>query len=679
MATSPEIPDTEEEAIQELWKLVERETTTETGSFTPHERYDEAHNQSIESSSGQTKAVTECNESEEEENVWEKMEKELLIAKDDDPLIPSEDHMKSAWSQGWTTWSTLVSAAERLPPNHWPIGLLDPSIMLNNIPPLPPNVPSDKLTGRPTWRVSHIGYKSKEVIGAERQLSLKVSKPIQCQISYESDFFHYGKVVGTSSTGIETVPKALSILTMCWSYILSVRLLELQGRLVRFSGHHLQPTSNRHQCGPGELVLHLPASTSPGLVRWLCAVLAPTLGWTTDTARDFPPWASFCSGNTQFVISTARAISFANSTTPSSQEAMEYLIEFVGLYRLGPEQSGGNDLQRPLAPYMAGLLAALALPFYEMNGLKPQLPACCLERPITPGLTPSMRRDMEQYYNDMLYYMTLSIDPVAVGSMVWSIFWQPGIECNLVGPWLSSILSVIQPLITARDLDRLAKVFMLRRPRISLMWLGIFLLGDPVVLDRIERYLSQLEERRFHGSLARPDSTVASWTGSRQSFWDEEESTMAENWNEVSRAAVLRRRHNLRLQDDRWCLFSWEPFGLIARRDIEPELLEQFEAPYLRQYVHWTWLVTDENARIQRGFREDTGRFVENIQNDLELSSSREPSKPGTSRLAPSKKATLSMLHHSIQDSLNDRSLDIACIPKLKKDHAWLEGWRGLE
>ncbi len=678
MTTHFEIPDTKERETEKLWKLVERQNSTETGSFTPQER-EEACDVDLDSSSRETEAETDYDGSEEEENIWDKMERELLIAKDDDPLIPSQNQINSAWQQGWATWSTLVSAAERLLPNEWPIARLDPSTMLHSVPPLPPRIPREKLAGRPTWRVSHLDHTSKEVDGAKRHLCLRISKPIQCRISHQPDFFHYGKTVGTSSTDVETTPKALSVLTLCWSYILSARLLELQGRRVHVSKHHLQPTINRYPGGPREIIIELPASASPGLVRWLCAVLAPTPGWTTDTASDFPPWASFCSGPALFVIHSAQVVSFRNSRAPSSFEAMEYLVEFIDLYELGPEQPWDNARQKLIAPCTAGFLAALALPFYNMNDLEPQLPVASLERPTTSRPKVSTRRDIEQYYNDLLYYMTLSLNPRAVGSMVWSIFWQPGIQCNLVSPWLGSILKVIKPLLQARDLSGLAKVFMLRRPKISFMWLGIFLLGDPTMLDRIERYLTQLEERRFHGSLAVPDSTVASWTGSPQSFWDEEESTTVKNWSEVSRADVLRRRQILRLQDDRWRLFSWEPFGPIARKNIEPELLEQFETPYLRQYSHWTWLFTDENARVERGFRKDTGRPTELIQDNLELLPSSKLIEPGTSRLAPSKKATLSMLHHSIQDSLNDRSLDIAGIPGLEKDHVWLEGWRGLE
>ncbi|KAI1319112.1 hypothetical protein F5Y16DRAFT_391198 [Xylariaceae sp. FL0255] len=688
MTSNLEVPETEERETEQLWKLVDcRCPTKSTGLSASQECDEEACAVHLDSSSsGGTEAEAKCDE--EEESIWDKMEKELLTAKDNDPLIPSHSQINSAWQQGWTTWSTLLSAAESLLPNEWPVACLDPSIMLHSIPPLPPRIPSDKLAGQPTWRVSHIDHPSKEVNGAKRNMCLGISKPIPCRISQQPESFHYGKTIGTPSTDVGSTPKALSVLVLCWSYILSARLLELQGRRVHFSEHHLQPTITPNPGRSQELTVHLPPSTSPGLVRWLCAVLAPAPGWTTDTASNFPPWASFCSGPALFVIQYAHVISFRNSKAPTSLEALAYLAEFIDLYELGPEppwDSSTPQQHKPIAPYTAGFLAALALPFYDIDDLEPQLPAVSLKGPrpltTTPRPTADTRQAIEQYYNDLPYYMTLSLNPRAVGSMVWSIFWQPGIPCNLVSPWLGSILEAIKPLLEARDLSGLAKVFLLRRPKVSLLWLGIFLLGDPTMLDRIERYLTQLEERRFYGSLAAPDSTVASWTGSPQSFWDEEEeSTMAEKWSEVPRANVLRRRQILRIQDDRWHLFSWEPFGPVARKDIEPELLEQFETPYLRQYSHWTWLVPGENVRVECGFREDTGRpAMEPSQNSLELLPSSRPMEFGTIRLAPSRKATLSMLHFSIHDTLNDRSLDIAGIPGLKRDHVWLEEWRGLE
>ncbi|KAI1268120.1 hypothetical protein F5Y18DRAFT_279046 [Xylariaceae sp. FL1019] len=676
MATNNDIPDTDDEAIKHLWNLVRSQRLTKTGSSTPQE-HEETCNQAVDPPSESSDTVSECTTSEDGEPIWEKWERELLIPKDDDPLIPSDDQVKAAWKQGWTTWSTLVATIEQLPQSEWPVTKLDPSIMLHTVPPLPPFVPkSGKLRGRPTWRVSDTQSRTKEVSGADRHLWLKRTKPIPCHISQQSDFFHYGKTFEASAMDSGTVPKALTILTLCWSYILSVRLLELQRRQVRFTKHRLQPRRTRRRCAPGDVTVDLSAPASPGLVRWLCAVLAPTLGWTMDVADNFPPWAAFCSGSSQFVIISNQPVSSSDDVAPSSSEALAYLIEFVELYGLGPEQSRDDDPQGLLSPYTAGFLAALALPFCEWDDFEPQLPVACLERPVASGPTGGMRRDIEQYYNDMLYYMTLSVDHFAVGSMIWSVFWQPGIQCNLVSPWLGSILDAIRPLLDDRDLSRLAKVFMLRRPKVAFMWLGIFLLGDATVLDRIERYLSQLEERRFHGSLGVADLTVASWTGSIQSFWDEKESTAAaaDNWSEVSRADVLRRRHLLRLQDDRWSLFSWEPFGVITRSNIEPELVELFETRYMRVYVHWTWLVL-RNPRIERGFRYDTGRLAETIQRDQEPFPSK-PMKQRTSRLAPSKKATMSMLFHSSTDYHYDMSLDIACIPGLDKDHPWLDNWR---
>ncbi|KAL2016378.1 hypothetical protein VTK56DRAFT_3800 [Thermocarpiscus australiensis] len=147
--------------------------------------------------------------------------------------------------------------------------------------------------------------------------------------------------------------------------------------------------------------------------------------------------------------------------------------------------------------------------------------------------------------------MALSMHPASVGFIIWSIFWQPNIPCNLVSPWLSSILSVIKPILDSGDLHKLSKVFALRRPRVALRWLGIFLLGDVAIIDRITRYLSTLEERWGFGSTALPDPSVVAWTGSPQSFLDDDSACPYQDPEEpVSTADLLRHRYNFRLQDE---------------------------------------------------------------------------------------------------------------------------------
>lgn len=278
---------------------------------------------------------------------------------------------------------------------------------------------------------------------------------------------------------------------MCWSYILSTRLLELQGRKPIYSPHSLLSLAadTFSVAMPGTTaMLDLGASTSPGLVRWLCAILAPKPGWSAD-GGGFPPWAAFCSGsssnsgndngiNARFAVVTAdRPASFSLSEPPpSSTEATDLLIELYSLYGLlEPEQWPGHQ-QSELSPATAAFFAALALPFYRSDDLQPHFPIQLHKRHTGTGIgiseSPTGHAGLEaarirQYTADLRYYMTLSMDTRAIGSTLWSIFWQPDIEANLVSPWVSSILRVLRPVLEARQLIQLSNVFAFRRPRVA--------------------------------------------------------------------------------------------------------------------------------------------------------------------------------------------------------------------
>ncbi len=68
------------------------------------------------------------------------------------------------------------------------------------------------------WDLEH-------VFGGQMTFCLWIKKPIICGISSESTF---GK---DQLPG----PNGLAILTLCWSYIFSVRLLEMQHRRIEYS------------------------------------------------------------------------------------------------------------------------------------------------------------------------------------------------------------------------------------------------------------------------------------------------------------------------------------------------------------------------------------------------------------------------------------------------------------
>ncbi len=286
--------------------------------------------------------------------------------------------------------------------------------------------------------------------------------------------------------------------------------------------------------------------------------------------------------------------------------------------------------------------------------------------------------------------MPLSMHHDSLASTLWSIFYEPSVTTNLAGAWLGAVRAVLTPLIEKRSLLRLAKVFALRRPRVAPWWVGVFLLGDFVVLDRITRYLDTMEERWGFGSVARPDPAVAAWTGARQSFLDEEVVRRYEGREKgvvVAREDMVRQRYNFYLQDENYFPAAWRPFGEIASDLVEPELWPALERGFVREYVGWVWWVRvgrkdGKNVyrrEMQLGFRKDTGRFIEDVPDELGMvrARGRRPRR-GEIKLEPSRLSTLRMLAHCMEDVSGDSDGGILAMPGVR-EHPWLREWWGLE
>ncbi|KAK3936439.1 hypothetical protein QBC46DRAFT_419368 [Diplogelasinospora grovesii] len=600
-----------------------------------------------------------------------------LVGADDDPLIPTSAAIDQVFHEGRATWTRFVRLAESLSPQAFPAGFGDPSIMLKDVPALPDKLPRRGcLIGRPLWYIPDPEHEDdarnqrldlQYAQGVRQYFLLSFPNPIECRVSSRPP---------PSGSRPWTGQRALSLLTMCWSYILSVRLLELQGRNVVYSPHSLLPTTaNAFRPKPCDVVVDFSgASPSRKLVRWLCAILSPKLGWSAG-GGGFPPWAAFCSGEACFVVVSADgpAAFSPNEPPPNSAEATELLIELCGLYGLLGPGAGPRDKPSEIPPPTAAFLAALALPFYRDVKLIPQFPVPSLGRCSMDSATTELPR-IRQYAADLRYYMTLSIHSRSVGSVIWSIFWQPHIESNLVSPW---------PILESGNLEQLAKVFAFRRPRVASWWLGIFLLGDATMLDRIARYLETLEERWGFGSMATPNPAVAAWTGSPQSLLDDESAHPYKDSEElVSRTDLLRHRYNFSLQDDASINSPWRPFGYIAKELIELDLWPWLERGHVRKYVHWVWWIKKGKHTLpsaQLGFRRDTGKFAADVPDRLDKVPVNHPTGHDNDiKLEPSKKSTLRMIHFCMEDVSGDRDMSILAIPGVTA-HPWLKYWRGLE
>ncbi|KAF7856013.1 hypothetical protein EAF04_009969 [Stromatinia cepivora] len=548
------------------------------------------------------------------------------------------------------------------------------------MPPLPRDLPKRRwITGQALWHVPHPelpqsskketndGWNPEDVYNSPKEFPLAVGKALVCQLcstQYASD----------------EKPNSIAILTLCWAYMFNVRFLEMQKRPIRYSPTRLTPVlSSSFKAQPGDIVIYL-RRASRQLIRWLCALLAPGLGWTVK--GPLPPWTAHYDETTRFVIATDVPFNFLDDERPpAASKATDLLIEFCRLYDISSQTACTESLSESLPQPTTGFLAALALPFYNKLNLQPRLPVPRLVSSPHTYSVPLVY--IRKYMKDLRYFMTLGISPASVGSVIWSIFWQPGLECNLVSAWFGSILKVIKPLIEAGNTKRLSNVFALRRERVGLLWRAIFDLGDPGILGMIVFYLESHEER-WGGSWAAPDIDVAAWTGSPQSFLDEEFSSSYQGLaTQVPRSDLLRHRFNFTLGRLDPIRFGWQPFGYVTKKQIEPDLWPALELGRRREYKHWVWWLEGKNdqtmAEIQEGFRHGEAKYIENV-NTIHSDDSEIASPDGvvcSIGLAPSFEATWSTLHFGATEASGDRSLEALLINGIR-EHPWFADSRGV-
>ncbi|KAI8682662.1 hypothetical protein NCS56_00389400 [Fusarium sp. Ph1] len=604
------------------------------------------------------------------------------LTDEEDPLIPNPADVHRTFCDGKTTWEAFLDQASKIPSGLWPADALDPYITLVDVPSLPEHLPrSAFLYGRPCWELPlDIGGTVREdqhpdsnvalVHGHRVSFRLRIENPIRCDICPDAASYALG--VGSETTS------SLAVLVMCWSYILSVRLLEMQGRPVRYNiRDRLWPDTTQRQRG-NVVDLDLEGA-SPSLVRWLCAILSPNMGWRAMDLGRLPLWAT--SFNTDVELCIKASVSDADILLPpNSSEATELLIELCRLFNLGADPKGASHLE-PMPPYKASFLAALALPIYHSMELQPRLPHPHLTVPQRNGtFSSSHEQSIRGYLSLMRYFMALSIHTHSIGSILWSILWQPDVDCNMVGPWLASILDTLEPAIKQKQVEVLVKVFICRRPRVAIWWVALFLLGDLALLDWIQRYTVKMEEKYGFGSQSPPDPMVSAWAGSKQSFLDlDKDSIYIEPSDSVSRADLLRCRFDLKLQDSASSTLAWRPFGYIQKGRVELELWPQLETEYTRKYHSFTWYIRKKPIS-DKGFRTRTGRTVRNMPDNLEMRTSAEHVERDHQAMNawPSKKSTLRMMSFLVEDAAGDRNWANADMPGKLEQHRWLRDWEGL-
>lgn len=610
---------------------------------------------------------------------------EMLAGCDNDILIPTTDQINSTFLKGQTLWRAYVASAGLLPFGSIPAVSLEAYNLIRNVPPLPRDLRGKRfISGRALWHVqspefhqsrrnseddNHGAWNPELVHGVEKNFFLSAERPTLCKISTRPNFYHFADGQQPS----RHAPNAVAIFTLMWSYILSARLLEMQRHCIQYSHTTLLSPVLTKDVKPesGDIVVPV-GHASKELVRWLCAILVQGAGWVVK-AR-LPPWAAFYDGDARFVISSLEPfMELQDERAPGSAAAADLLIEFCQLYSFGSQPT-------------TAFLAALVLPIHGQQGLVPHLP-----KPMINGRENKESTCIDHiwnHYNNLPYYMTLSICPRYLGSAIWSIFWEPGIQSNLASAWVGSIHQVIEPFLDAGDLEGLAKIFALRRPRLAPLWLGMFICGCSEVIEMIESYLTTLEMHPFYASAAYPDPDVSVWTGSPQSFFDEPTSgPYIEQDSDVPRADLLRHRFDFRLGDgDDIVHFGWQPFGTIKKTDIELELWPRLECQSQpRRYIHWIWWMSKDMFLIEPGFKHDNSQLTPCSEEHTDCIELRKdtpkvviPSELCCEvRLEPSKQATFRILDWGSKMASGERSIEAIAMPGIRK-HPWLADVREI-
>ncbi|KAM0261687.1 hypothetical protein ACHAQJ_002139 [Trichoderma viride] len=486
-----------------------------------------------------------------------------------DKVVPTAD--QKGLVHGWSkeVWRGLVTAAGSM---SFGRNVIDLASLAKYGPKMPDDMEgTTELSGSASWEITEepksTNPHGRNVIhgprkGPKRKWSLMKLEPTTCEISERSGF----QFSDSDSNGV-------AFMFFAWTYILSVFLLEEQRIPVVYedaavtSGDET-PTGNQFTVDLGD--------ASDEECRWWSALLSPGQGWKA-TQSGHPVWAVSFTGNVKFTVTSQHDASQPSEDIkpPTSREAVEFLSRFASMYNLESQA-------------VLGLAMALTVPLHENMSSTIQIPKPYLVKPSAVFQASIIDKE----FRNLSYYMVLSSNPAFVASALWSVFWEPEVDCNLATPWCDPIIDVIKPLIDSEDLETLGHVLALRRPGVAPLWYGLLACGTTETVKAIVPYLETLVTT----VPAKLMPEVAVWTDTPQSFMDLTGSGPYLRGDQVSRADVWRLRHEC------WNVWKhgvhfrhlpstpFKPFGSIEGDEVEAMVRTHLECSrHQWTYAGFTW------------------------------------------------------------------------------------------
>ena len=535
------------------------------------------------------------------------MASNLQNLEESDRLQPSQQQLDTALLSARTYWHSL--AEQSRVDHHHGIPKLDFRCIIARVPAIPiESVCTYRVVGltralslksSSIWRVT-AGNDECGIDGKEKHIesNMRIGVQTATRVTLSGDCFAnwpQDRLRGRASNYI-------AILTLAWSYILSARMVELQGHNGACTFYTNSIATGFHGIGggmsPEGITINLNKTTKAS-ARWWAAILAPKQGWRAIISQEEEiyeaPWAISLeeTGPTTIMWEEIDSSSFecTDICPPSASAALQILTEF----------SISRNLESQLT---AALAVALTLPTHNCYDITARLP-----RPVHDAENGSEYRESnpEEWIateEELSHFMSLSCNVDVVLSSLCAMFWEEDIPCNLVSPWLHPILYEVPrakytAIYPGYYHEILCLICALRCPSIYPLWIGAALSGlIPKVLSLVESGMPVLNPTAFP------------WTACPQSFMDITPFGLYCNSfsEDVTRADAWRIRYLPPTTDDGLKYGSppftpWKPVGKTKwwNCELRVQTHRQCERHYLL-YCGWIWLLTDGRVKFDDDF-----------------------------------------------------------------------------
>lgn len=488
----------------------------------------------------------------------------------EDAIRPNEEKYRATYEQGFRTWYSLYLRAKQ--ESALPQFCFFFRNAFQDQPQFPHNLDLRQsynflyAAGVSSWEIETLG--SCRLPSFEQRLDIPVSinGPMPLVLRHADNTPNYRGWFSKEDNH-------LSVLILAWAYILSSRWAELMPQsTIRYTDVQAKWTDG----GSGNSIVIDIGDVDEEKVRWWTAILAPGEGWQADITsgedRFRSPWSIVFQDSPNLVLSyrKSRSPSSRAGTTASFTTALRFLSDYCTLHDIADQS-------------LAALSATLFLPFLNRRDAVylPTPTSAHGAYPAPTSSTNNVQLNWEQEVHHIDKLLTLSCNIKGIGALLSCAFYERGMPCNLVSPWLQSAFAVLNAV--RDDHLLLAHILMSRVPSVAFLWLGGIIMGAH---ERI------LRDCRF--GLIAIDLHSAVWSSTVQSFMQEPVSKYPETASDSSILRADECRLLFKTQAEyhtRLPICQWMPFGTTALKDtdLDVRLHAKCDGGHALKYGGWKW------------------------------------------------------------------------------------------